>query len=89
MFVCPLCGKQVSTRKYDPTNFDEDIKIIVKRSLGYGRGFTVVDEYSLLDGSNPELLDLLSDRVAVLYDMLYEDVEPDEDINEFDEDLIG
>ena len=60
----------------------------MKRGLGHGRGFQVTDRYSLLDGSDPELLDFISDRVAVIYDMLYEDVESDEDISEFDEDLI-
>lgn len=52
--------------------------IILKRGLGRGKGFEIVERYSLLDGSDPELLDLISDRVAVLYDMLYEDVEDDE-----------
>jgi len=43
----------------------------------------------LLDGDNPELLDLISDRVAVIYDLLYEDIEEeDEDINDLDEDII-
>ena len=82
-----MCGKQSSIRNYDPSDFDDDIILIVKRGLGHGRGFAVTDRYSLLDGSDPELLDLISDRVAVIYDMLYEDVESDEDINEFDEDL--
>ena len=63
---------------YDPTDFDDDIRIILKRGLGRGMGFDVVDEYSLLDGSDPELLDLISDRVCIIYNMLYEDVEPDE-----------
>ena len=50
-------------------------------------GFEEVDRYSLLDGSDPELLDLISDRVAVIYDLLYEDVEDDEaeDVEEDDE----
>ena len=78
LWKCPLCGKQNSIRHYDPTYFAEDIIIILKRGLGYGRGWEKVDEYSLLDGSDPELLDLISDRVAVIYDMLYEDVKDDE-----------
>ena len=78
LWKCPLCGKQNSIRHYDPTNFVEDILIILKRGLGYGRGWEDVEEYSLLDGSDPELLDLISDRVAVIYDMLYEDVKDDE-----------
>lgn len=52
--------------------------IILKHGLGRGKGFEIVDRYSLLDGSDPELLDLISDRIAVIYDLLYEDVE-DED----------
>jgi len=44
----------------------------------------------LLDGDNPELLDLISDRVAILYDLLYEDVEEEREdiINDFEEDII-
>ncbi len=47
--------------------------IIKFRGLGRGMGFEVVERYSLLDGSDPELLELISDRVAVVYDMFYED----------------
>ena len=82
MLKCPLCGKQNSIRHFDPTNFVDDIIIILKRGLGRGKGWEEVEEYSLLDGSDPELLDLISDRVAVLYDMLYEDSEDDEDEGE-------
>ena len=87
LWLCPLCGKQGSIRHYDPTDFEDDIRIIIKRGLGRGMGFEVVEEYSLLDGSDPELLDLISDRVAVLYDMLYEDVEGDEAEEEHPVDL--
>jgi len=41
-------------------------------------GFEVVDEFSLMDGSNPELLEMISNRIAVLYDLLYEDDEGEE-----------
>jgi len=78
LWICPLCGKQNSILHYDPTNFVDDIMIILLRGLGKGRGFEEVKRYSLIDGSDPELLDLISDRVAVLYDMLYEDSEDDE-----------
>ncbi len=77
LFICPICGKQCSIRFYDPTGFVVDILIIRKRGLGRGMGFEEVERYSLRDGSDPELLDLISDRVAVVYDMLYEDVEDD------------
>jgi len=86
-FLCPLCGKQCSILHYDPTDFDDDIPIIQKRGLGKGRGFAEDERYSLLDGSDPELLELISDRIAVLYDLLYEDVEDDEaDVNLEEED---
>ena len=60
----------------------------MKRGLGHGKGFEVTDRYSLFDGSDPELLDLITERVAVLYDMLYEEEGTEGDISEFDEDLI-
>ncbi len=87
LWICPLCGKQNSIRHYDPTNFVKDILIILKRGLGKGKGFEEVDRYSLLDGSDPELLDLISDRVAVLYDMLYEKVEDDKDDDKLIDDI--
>ena len=73
LWICPICGKQNSIRHYDPTNFVKDILIILKRGLGKGKSFEEVDRYSLLDGSDPELLDLISDRVAVIYDLLHEE----------------
>ena len=86
---CPLCGKIVSVSRYDPSDFDDDILLIQVRGLGRGKGFEVAEKYSLLDGDNPELLDLISDRVAILYDLLYEDIEEEhEDINDFEEDII-
>jgi len=88
-FICPLCGKFVSVRYYDPSNFEDDILLVQVRGLGHGKGVEVVEKYSLLDGSDPELLELISDRVAVIYDLLYDDVEDeDEDINDLDEEMI-
>ena len=87
LWICPLCGKHNSIKHYDPTNFDNDILIILLRGLGKGQGFEEVERYSLLDGSNPELLDLISDRVAVIYDLLYEDVEEDEAEEDYSVDL--
>lgn len=47
-FSCPICGKNSSYSKYDPTNFDDDIIGIEVRGLGRGRGFEVTERYSLL-----------------------------------------
>ena len=85
-FICPLCGKFASIRYFDPSDFEDDILIIQVRGLGRGKGVEIVEKYSLLDGDNPELLDLISDRVAIIYDLLYEDVEEDiEEDEEFEE----
>jgi len=59
--------------------FEDDILVVKFRGLGRGKGFEVTEKYSLFDGDDPELLDLISDRVAVIYDMLYEDVEAEEE----------
>ena len=76
-FTCPLCGKFSSVRHYDPSNFEDDIMLVQVRGLGKGKGVEIVERYSLLQGDNPELLDLISERIAILYDLLYED-EPEE-----------
>ncbi len=88
--ICPICGKFFSVRHYDPSDFADDILLVQVRGLGRGKGVEVVEKNSLLDGSNPELLDMISERVAVIYDLLYEDVEDDEaeDVeDEYEEDV--
>lgn len=85
-FICPLCGKFVSVRHYDPSNFEDDILLVQVRGLGRGKGVEITEKYSLLDGDDPELLDLINDRVVVLYELLYEDDEV-EDEDEDDESL--
>ena len=85
--ICPICGKFNSVRFYDPSNFEEDIQLVQVRGLGRGKGVEITEKYSLLDGSDPELLDLISDRVAIIYKLLYEDVEEDEAEEEYSVDL--
>jgi len=87
-FICPLCGKFVSVRFFDASDFEDDILLVQVRGLGHGKGVEIVEKYSLLNGDNPELLELISDRVAVIYDLLYEETENEEDINDLDEELI-
>ena len=69
---CPLCGKFNSIALYDPSNFDDDILVVKFRGLGRGKGFEIAEKYSLLDGSDPSLLALIRDRVAVVHDFLFE-----------------
>ncbi len=89
--MCPLCGKSISLNFFDPSNFEEDILLVRYRGLGRGKGFEEVERYSLLDGGDPELLDLISDRVAILYDLLYEDVEEEseEDVDLDEEEYLS
>ena len=69
MLVCPLCGKQSSLRRFDPSGFHEDIIAIEKRGLGRGMGFEEVARYSLLGTGSPAL-SLIKDRVLVLVEVL-------------------
>ena len=61
-FQCPLCGRSVSIRKFDPTNFVDDVIGIRFVGLGYGLGFGVADKGSILDSGDPVLY-LIADRV--------------------------
>ncbi len=100
-FICPTCGKFVSVRYYDPSDFEDDILLVQVRGLGHGKGVEIVEKYSLLDGSDPDLLELISDRIAIIYDLLYEDVEDEEaegaleddeeeeDITDLDEEILN
>ena len=59
----------------------------MKRGLGKGKGFEVIREYSLLNnGGDPELLDKITDRVAQIYDMLYEEEPDNEELDYTEED---
>jgi hypothetical protein len=49
-FICPLCGKFVSVRFYDPSGFEDDILLVQVRGLGRGKGVEIVETYSLLEG---------------------------------------
>ena len=80
--ICPLCGKFVSVRYYDPSDFEDDILLVQVRGLGRGKGVEIEETYSLLDGGETYLLDLIRDRVAVLFNLLYENKGDDEDEDE-------
>lgn len=76
---CPLCGQLFSVEDYDPADLEDAITLVKDLAFGHGEGAEPVEKHSLLDGSDPELLDLISDRVAVIFDLLYEDEEDDEE----------
>ncbi len=74
-----MCGKTTSIRNFDPESFEDDIYLVRFRGLGRGKGFEIAAKESLLDGLEPELLNQISARVAILYDLLYEDTEEEEE----------
>ncbi len=80
-FQCPVCGRSVGAKGYDPEGRPLDVLGKSFRGLGRGRGFEVSDEESILH-TNPDdpVLLKIKDRVADVYDMFFED---DED--EFEE----
>lgn len=79
MFLCPLCGRQVSLARFDPSGFEDDVIAIEKVSLGRGRGFEEIDRYSLLEYDEPAL-ELLKERVLEIHGFLFheEDNEAEE-----------
>jgi len=46
--VCPLCGRFVSLRIFDPSRFESDIYAVDVRGLGRGKGFTVSEVFSVV-----------------------------------------
>ncbi len=59
---CTLCGRSVSIRKFDPTDFVNDVIGIRFVGLGYGRGFGVAAKGSILHSGDP-VLELMAGRV--------------------------
>lgn len=51
-FACPLCGKFVSLRLFDPSGFDRDIYAVEVRGLGRGRGTKVISRMKITKLNN-------------------------------------
>jgi len=83
-FSCPLCGKFQSIRYFNPEEFDDDIQIVQVKGLGRGMGVKVVERRSLFEGDNPELVDKIGDRIAILYDLFWEEAD---DVDELLDDV--
>jgi len=46
--ACPLCGRYVSLKCFDPSNFESDIYAVNRTGLGRGKGFAVGPRFSVL-----------------------------------------
>lgn len=66
---CPLCGRLVSLRYFEPATFSQRITGIHRVGLGRGRGFRTVEEVSLLD--DPETMGKIKTRILELARLLH------------------
>ncbi len=85
-FQCPICGRNVGIKGYDPSNFEVDVLGLSFVGLGRGRGFDVSKKESLLD-TGDSVLELISDRLAEVYDLFYGTDEVEELTDEINEAL--
>ena len=84
MLSCPLCGRLVSLRHFAPEDFDENIQVVSRRSLGRGRGFEVTGRYSVLD--DEELMERIATRLHLLLNLIEgEDANPEKGEDEYEE----
>lgn len=67
--VCPLCGRFVSMRYFDPSRFEADIYAVEVVGLGRGKGVKVVDKYSLLNSEN-RIIEDVKERILELLKVL-------------------
>ena len=82
-FICPICGKFNSVRKYDPTDFIIDVLAVETKGEGRGYGTSVVSRESIFTLGMNDLAELIGDRISCIYSLFY-DVE-EEDAEEKDE----
>jgi hypothetical protein len=69
--VCPLCGRMVSLRTFNPQSLDLDVYVQNVKGLGRGRGFKVVEKSSAL--GVPSVTRPIKGRVLDLSMMLYKE----------------
>ena len=61
--VCPLCGKSFYAESYDPSEFEDDIIAQEFKGKGRGKGFEVIDKYSILiDDEFNDIVKSMADR---------------------------
>jgi septal ring factor EnvC (AmiA/AmiB activator) len=65
---CPLCGRLVALSSFDPSEYEKDIVVVEMTSLGRGRGFKVVREFSAL--GDQALMEVIAKRLRVLLNLI-------------------
>ena len=69
--VCPLCGRRVLLKGFDPSGYDLDITAVEVAGLGRGRGFKKVSSSSIL-GPGDSTVELIKNRILDLTKMLFD-----------------
>ncbi|GAH42748.1 unnamed protein product [marine sediment metagenome] len=82
--ICPLCGKFVSVRYYEPEDFEDDIKRVQVRGKGRGKGTEREWTVSVFDDGDDPLFFKLRDRISKLYFLFFDD----EDMSDEEEELL-
>ena len=57
---CPLCGRHVPEKVFNPESLDSDIYAVLVSGLGRGKGFAVSEPFSIL--GNPAITAPIADR---------------------------
>ena len=70
--VCPVCGRFVSLKSFNPDNFDPDILAVNVKGRGRGKGVRVTEKYSIVQPGNPTI-ELIKNRMLVLLRVLLDD----------------
>ena len=66
--VCPLCGRFVSLKYFDPSGFEPDVFAVNVRGLGRGRGVVVSEVFSVLD--EPEITGPIAERCRIILGLI-------------------
>lgn len=67
--ACPLCGRFVSLKYFNPSDFADDIYTVEVQGLGRGLGVEVTERYSILDPGD-ETVELIKERLLDLIELL-------------------
>ena len=72
-FMCPVCGKTTPLKSLEFPEDNEGLFIIQRRAAAGRAGFPALDEYDVVESSDPEdeeLLALFAKKIEELYENL-------------------
>jgi hypothetical protein len=69
--LCPVCGRLLSLKHFNLSDFDREIYAVQVVGLGRGRGVKVTGKHSILQNDDPTV-QLIKDRILELSNLLLE-----------------